>query len=215
MGRTKRKRKRKCSSKAWLGDNLIKLQKWMKLKDPQLQINTFDIGRGVKCLKKIQAGDELIAVPLSLMMTSQTECNLEVIDKFNELPHLKLTVLLLHESHLSHLSQFHTYLQVLPWHFTNLFFCDHDEIKILPKCLKQQLFQQQTQVNEHYQHLLSIVQNKTCLHCGIQLNKIFDYEKYIWAWFCVNTRAVHYPVSQCCSICHLLHCIMYKMVLLG
>ena len=82
--------------------DIINLQKSIKLKCKHLKIGFFnDTGRGVKCRKKLEKGDLLIALPLNLLITptSQSDGYKFLNDENIVEPQLRLSIFLMYENH--------------------------------------------------------------------------------------------------------------------
>ena len=196
MGRIKRKRKRKEKNKPCTDEDVIQLQKWLRLKKTKLKVFSFkDTGRGLKCVGKIEAGEELIQIPLQYLIKTDTNCNLSSVLCFaRSSPQLRITAYLQYEWHLKDLSKFFVWIKLLPQGYSNLFFCNIDEKRLLPKSLKNSLIQQSRKIKESFNFLMENMSSKLCPHCNLPLKAFFCYDKFLWSWFTVNTRAVHYEV---------------------
>lgn len=197
MGRTKRKRLRKLCNKI-NNEDLFGLQKYLKLKSKHLKISYFSsTGRGIKCKRKLAEGDILIALPIHRLITSKSLCHVVsfLINNMNDKePQLTLSIFLMYEQHLGSQSKYITYLKTLPKEYSNLFFCEPSEIKLLPEFLKETLLMQKKNLKNKYDLILQKMENSICPHCSTCLSSFFTEDRFYWAWFTVNTRSVYYKV---------------------
>ncbi|KAL0270489.1 UNVERIFIED_CONTAM: hypothetical protein PYX00_007886 [Menopon gallinae] len=193
MGRTRRKRLRRYTSIADDAD-VIDLLRWLRFKSRNLRIRCFPgSGRGVQSTKSIQAGEEIISLPLNLLITPKVENDVTICLDQDRVPgHLILTVFLMYENHLGDDSKYRHYLKLLPSEFTTLFFCAANELNTLPDFMRKEIVKQIQQVNYYYNVIRNFYYSKPCPHCGLHLNYVFKYNLFTWAWFCVNTRSVYY-----------------------
>ncbi|KAK6645631.1 hypothetical protein RUM43_001911 [Polyplax serrata] len=197
MGRTKRKRKKKRENERNDWTVVINLQKTMKVKCGNIRVGHFkETGRGIRCTRNIEKGDTLIALPLRNLITPDSTSKVfSLLKGYDRHPQLDLSVLLIYESHLDRDSEYYCYLSTLPESYSNLFFCTAREADLLPNSLKKLLTEQKKKVESLFEKLVYCLNDSKCPHCGMTMSKLAR-DKFIWAWFTVNTRSVYYEDEE-------------------
>lgn len=211
MGRTLRKRRQKkklnfIKLNENIEESLISLKSWL-LNENCLSIRHlipeyFPLtGRGLKTLKHIESNEVLIQLPFRMLITTDTllQSNIRFLflnttDSFS--PQCMLATFLIYETHLGIKSKWYLYLKTLPQSFTNPDFCSNKEKRILPSFILDSLHQAH-KLESNFSLLmkamkhLDIINKNHCSHCSLHLRKVITFEKYKWAYYVVNTRAVY------------------------
>lgn len=171
--------------------------KWLKFKNKNLQIRSFPTtGRGIRSRRTIRAGEDLISLPLHLLITPKVDNEVTIyLDKASTPPNVLLAVFFMYECHLGENSKYYSYIKLLPSKFTTLFFCKENEVHALPSFMRHEVLEQTEQINQHYATIINSYFSKPCPHCGLNLSNVFEYSLFTWAWFAVNTRSVYYQVT--------------------
>ena len=110
--------------------------------------------------------------------------NFNIILSFTHHRQTLLSLWLLHEKSLRDKSLFYPYLDSLPTHYTNPYFCSAKEKLCLPQSLSEKVTQQEDVVIKNYQQLLGLTKQ---LSWALTPSMV----EFSWAWFTVNTRAVY------------------------
>lgn len=210
MGRTSRKRrqKKKLNVKE-IAENeeesLTHLKSWLLtnncLSIYSLVPSNFPVtGRGLKTLQNIKPNDILIRIPYNILITTSTifQSDIKAIFLKNECYSAQciLSIFLVYESHLSNTSKWYHYINSLPQTLTNPDFCTQKEKNLLPAFISDYAYEFH-KIQKDYQFLiksmntLNVNGNVICSHCNINFNKIITFERYKWAYYIVNTRAVY------------------------
>jgi len=216
MGRTSRKRRLKkrlnfVKLNENIDESLIHLKSWL-LSENCVSIRYLIpedfplLGRGLKTLKRIENGEVLIQLPLRILLTtdilSQSDIKtlfLNTTDSFSS--QCMLATFLVYEMHLGVKSKWYLYLKTLPQSFTNPDFCSNKEKALLPGFISHFLHQAH-KLQEDFSLLIKAVKRldfntSHCPHCNVCLQKIITFEKYKWAYYVVNTRAVYIDAKVC------------------
>ena len=110
--------------------------------------------------------------------------NFNIILSFTQHRQALLSLWLLHEKSLGDTSKFGPYLDSLPTHYTNPYFCSAKEKLCLPQSLSEKVTQQEDVVIKNYQQLLGLTKQLSWVLTPSMV-------EFSWAWFTVNTRAVY------------------------
>ncbi|XP_076753475.1 SET domain-containing protein 4-like [Xylocopa sonorina] len=215
MGRTSRKRRQKKKlSVTEIAENeedsLMRLKSWLLKKNCSSVINLLPFnfhvtGRGLKTLNSIEPNDILIKLPYEILITTFTLSQSDINILFSKTEHYSaqclLSVFVLYESHLGNDSKWYNYISSLPKYLTNPDFCTEKEKNLLPAFVRDYMFEFH-KVQNDFQSLIRSVNNLSlhgkdyCPHCNLHLKKIITFEKYKWAYYIVNTRAVYIDAIQ-------------------
>ncbi|CAL7943277.1 unnamed protein product [Xylocopa violacea] len=215
MGRTSRKRrqKKKLNVKEiaeYEEDSLMHLKSWLLERNCSsvnnlVPFNFHITGRGLKTLKDIKPNDILIKLPYEILITTFTLSQSDISILFSKTEHYSaqcvLSVFVLYESHLGTVSKWYNYISSLPKYLTNPDFCTQKEKNLLPAFIRDYMYEFHKLQNE-FQLLIRSVNNLSlhgkdyCPHCNLHLKKIITFEKYKWAYYIVNTRAVYIDEIQ-------------------
>ncbi|XP_077198767.1 SET domain-containing protein 4 isoform X2 [Paroedura picta] len=210
-GRTSRKRRRnhsRCFSQS--GVNLshkceyICLKKWLKergYEDSILRPAQFsETGRGLMATKTLQAGQLIIALPERCLLTTDTVLNSylgEYIIKWRP-PVSPLTALctyLIAEKWFHKKSLWHPYLDLLPETYMCPVYLGHEAVNLLPEPLRRKAHEQKSLVQELYNSSKSFFSSLQPLFPD-QVESVFNYSAFQWAWCTINTRTVYMKHSQ-------------------
>ncbi len=183
-----------------VGEKVITdLLRWLKPKSSVTKLATFDLVlnndseavlkvRGLMAKKSIHPGEALVQIPVDKMITRES-----VLKQLPKLPsywstQLILSTFLLIEDQKGSRSKWRPYLATLPRSYD----VPHFELKgaginsdILPRYLRRKVVEQSDLVSRMKSTLLA--------WRGRQSNvDSFDENKFDWAWFTVNTRAIYF-----------------------
>lgn len=215
MGRTSRKRRQKRklyikeSAESEEDSSLVHLKSWLLTKNclsihDLVPFNFFVTGRGLKTLKDVKPNDVLIELPYEILITTSVLSQSNISILFSETEYYSaqclLSIFILYESHLGKDSKWYHYINSLPKILTNPDFCTRKEKNLLPKFIIDHMCESH-KVQSDFQLLIRSVNNldlkKTdCPHCHLRLREIITFEKYKWAYYIVNTRAVYIDTNQ-------------------
>ncbi|XP_076398272.1 SET domain-containing protein 4-like [Megachile rotundata] len=214
MGRTSRKRHRKKKLNLTevpenREDSLMQLKSWL-LRNNCLSIchlipyNFSVTGRGLKTIKEIRVNDILIKIPYEILITTSTLYQSNVKNLFSKTEQYSaqclLSVFIVYESHLENTSKWYHYINSLPQILTNPDFCTNKEKNLLPPVIMNYMYECHKIYND-YKLLIKSINNLesnnkgNCFHCNINFKKIITFERYKWAYYIVNTRAVYIDTS--------------------
>lgn len=189
MGRRYREKLRRQSETSSSAKNLssdpkvVALLQWLNRQGYQesvpLRLSGFsDTGRGLMALDKIPSKKVIISIPIDLMITRNYVLGQLMMDKESSTQEA-FAVFLVKETARGTQSWWSHYLGTLPASYTVPFFCQVQEIQILPKYLEQKIRDQQHDVNAAFGKMRA------------SLFPDLDWDRFCWAWFTVNTRAVY------------------------
>lgn len=205
MGRTFRLRKRKSRKNVVLSSDpsFVNLTQWMSKRGwkqtTSLCLAKFkDTGRGLMARCNIEQGDALVSIPRSLLITTATVVESPVGCAFsrvtltpnNFLCQEILACFLLWEKHLGNTSIWANYLETLPKSFSIPHCLDKSHINSFPWFLQEQALNSIELVQSCFMHLIPSFKDYVCNHCQLSALDIFVWDDFLWAWCCVNTRAV-------------------------
>lgn len=214
MGRTSRKRcqKKKLNIKELTKqeENLMHLKSWLLVNNCLSVSDLFPFnfpvtGRGLKTLRDIKINDVLIKIPYEILITTATISQSNICIMFSETecysPHCILSVFLIYESHLGNNSKWYHYINCLPQVLTNPDFCTQKEKNLLPAFILDYVHKFHNIQNDFWLLIrsmrnLSLNKKGNCSHCNEHLRKIITFERYKWAYYIVNTRAVYMDTNQ-------------------
>ncbi|XP_060090261.1 SET domain-containing protein 4 [Heteronotia binoei] len=210
-GRTSRKRRRnhsRCFSQC--GVNLshkceyIRLKKWLKergYEDSILRPAQFsETGRGLMTTKALQAGQLIIALPEKCLLTTDTVLSSyfgEYIIKWRP-PISPLTALctyLIAEKWSLEKSKWHPYLDLLPETYTCPVYLEEKAVNLLPEPLRRKAHEQRSLVQELFNSSKNFFFSLQPLFSE-DVESIFNYSTFKWAWCTINTRTVYMKHSQ-------------------
>ncbi|XP_049851212.1 actin-histidine N-methyltransferase-like [Schistocerca gregaria] len=157
-------------------------------------------GNGVFVNRPVNAGELLIQVPRSLMMT------IELIQKYpqlkpitqdgliSQIPSIQLAVLLIYEKYLGH-SFWEPYIASLPKKYSTIYYWSLEQIR---KTKGSFLFEQAisvfcTTVKAYYETLMTILTH------DIMPKNFYTYDTFIWALSAVYSRQTFIAKSSKCS----------------
>ncbi|XP_023175991.2 SET domain-containing protein 4 [Drosophila hydei] len=174
-------------------------------------LNFAQTGRGLcSKSKSFQAGDELIRLPASCLISIATLeadegfkqlFNRDLFDKDARISFQALVACyLLYQGHLyesTNDSPWSAYLDTLPSSYTTPYFCAINELQCLPEALLERTVAQNRQIREYYQLLKALVGEQHCKCCGQRYcEDIWTLAAYKRAYFTVNTRSVYIDARQ-------------------
>lgn len=210
MGRTSRKRHQKKKLKIKKiaeneEDSLMHLKSWLLTNNCLSVYNlvpyNFHItGRGLKTLKDIKVNDILIKIPYEILITICTlsQSNVNILFSKTEYysAHCLLAIFIVYELHLGNISKWYHYINSLPKILTNPDFCTQKEKNLLPSFITDYMYEFH-KVHNDFKLLIRSINNLKvnrkdhCSHCNLNFKEIITFEKYKWAYYIVNTRAVY------------------------
>ncbi|XP_054830785.1 SET domain-containing protein 4 isoform X2 [Eublepharis macularius] len=210
-GRTSRKRRRnhsRCFSLC--GVNLshkceyIHLKKWLKergYEDNILRPAQFsETGRGLMATKALQAGELIIALPEKCLLTTDTVLNSylgEYIIKWRPpiSPLTALCTFLIAEKYIHKKSLWQPYLDILPETYTCPMYLEQEAVNLFPEPLRRKAQEQRSLVKELYVAAKSFFFSLQPLFPD-DVESVFNYRAFQWAWCTINTRTVYMKHSQ-------------------
>ncbi|CAH0729048.1 unnamed protein product, partial [Brenthis ino] len=219
MGRTQRKRRHKSLLNFFTCNNekdLILFNSWLSKQgvryNKKLVLAIFnDTGRGVLTKKKINAGEELINLPLNLTI-NVTSLLMDVvfcsIFLNNKVPCLesyrrKVSFQSLMAFYLVYLkaqgveSKWHIYLESLPKVYTVPYFLPLDMKCYIDEEILSVIKKQRNIIESSFNIFEDILQKTISNSSPVQnLEKYFTMPHYEWAYFTVNTRCVYMDLTK-------------------
>ncbi|KAJ0179660.1 hypothetical protein K1T71_004251 [Dendrolimus kikuchii] len=218
MGRTKRKRRQKKPRTYYLcdqQDNLVLLNTWLAKnemrRNRKLCLAVFDdTGRGVLCKNKIQAGEELINLPLNLTLNVTTIlmdsifCSIFLENKKQCLVEFEGSVSFqaLMAFYLSYLksqgedSHWYIYIQNLPKLYTVPYFLPNEASQYIDSDILSVVSKQKDVIKMSFNIFEAILGSNVTETSNIKsFKKYFKLSIYEWAYFAVNTRCVYMDLS--------------------
>ncbi|XP_069669003.1 SET domain-containing protein 4 [Periplaneta americana] len=201
MGRTYRKRRRKCvrqlPTSLHSSPCFIRLTKWMKQHGwtPTCMltpVDFYDTGRGLMTKTGIARNQVIMSIPVQLLITPATVAKSEVGRLISRDSGMQLlATFLVWEKHLGHHSLWEPYLNSLPSHYSTPLYCSDEELCLLPPIFLEPILAQREKVLQSFSDL-KIVCGLKCWHCSESVDTVLRNEKlYQWAWCTVNTRCVY------------------------
>lgn len=150
-------------------------------------------GRGLMAKKKIVAGSAIARIPYRLLITVKTVLESAIrwifdVKRFFSTQQV-LSTFLIWEAHLEHLSTWKNYIDCLPTTFSCPAFCD--DVSWLPTFLLEKAEDVRGNISKTYSVIRESIQSEKCAHCSREMSSIFTFQKYVWAWCIVSTRAVY------------------------
>jgi len=151
-------------------------------------------GRGLQAKASISAGSVLISLPRAALITASTVRQSplgKLIESLcgriptNITAQELLALWLVSERYKGASSSYFPYLQSLPSQYTVPYFCSPAEISSLPHYLRSLV---EKQIETVKNGLNKVIKFKNDVETLSEL----DLDKFAWAWFTVNTRAVFY-----------------------
>ncbi|XP_074156778.1 SET domain-containing protein 4 isoform X2 [Sminthopsis crassicaudata] len=210
-GRTSRQRRRKSfrtseSSKVSESHKLefIELRKWLKERkfdDHSLRPTRFSgTGRGLMAVKSLQPGELIISLPEECLLTTDTVIKSYLGDYITKWtppisPLLALCTFLISENNAGKKSPWKPYLDILPKDYTCLVCLDPRVVRLLPKPLKIKAQEQKAQVRELFVSSRGFFSSLQSLFTE-DVEHIFHYHAFLWAWCTINTRTVYMKHAQ-------------------
>ncbi len=203
MGRALRMRKRKKTNP---GVNFVvntttehlELIKWMKefgWKPSCRLVSAYfkNTGRGLMAKQNIRERSAIAKIPYKLLITVRTVLESRIAWLFTNNQYFTtqqvLSVFLVWENHLGEASFWRKYLDCLPKTFSCPAYCS--DVKWLPSSLKEKVLATQSLIRRTYESVISLMGCRKCDHCDLLMSSWFTYERYLWAWCVVSTRAVY------------------------
>lgn len=214
MGRTARKRRRKCENilkcSTKTDEKLYKkLKSWLISNDWRVNCNLKpcvfkNTGRGLMAVDEIQENQIILQIPRSIIITTHTVFTSLIGNLFSsELNYSAqsiIAIFLIYEKHLDHHSFWKPYLDTLPKTYTNPEFCTKVEKQFLYPSIANDLESMTKNLKFDYLILIRSIKllsnNSTCVHCKKSFYNIFSYPNFVWAYYTVNTRAVYMDNSN-------------------
>ncbi|XP_051840852.1 SET domain-containing protein 4 isoform X2 [Antechinus flavipes] len=209
-GRTSRQRRRKFrtseSSKVSESHKLefIELRKWLKerkFEDHNLRPTRFSgTGRGLMAVKSLQPGELIISLPEECLLTTDTVIKSYLGDYITKWtppisPLLALCTFLISENNAGNKSPWKPYLDILPKDYTCLVCLEPRVVRLLPKPLKIKAQEQKAQVQELFVSSRGFFSSLQSLYTE-NVEHIFHYHAFLWAWCTINTRTVYMKHAQ-------------------
>ncbi|KAI8889321.1 SET domain-containing protein [Backusella circina FSU 941] len=150
--------------------------------------NFSNTGRGMMATDDIEAGEVIISVPKSFLITNESVTKLYGPTPLSAPQLLSLHLVLLSKDGQS---SWKPYIDLLPMHFDTMpvkypqLLLDH-----LPYSLRDDVIQQKENIHTDYLSSLKFLKKSN--------NAIQDmtFEEYEWAWLCVNTRCIHMTTKR-------------------
>ncbi|XP_006886793.1 PREDICTED: SET domain-containing protein 4-like [Elephantulus edwardii] len=182
----------------------IELKKWLKdrkFEDTHLIPARFpDTGRGLMSKTSLQAGQLIISLPESCLLTTDTVIRSYLgayITKWKPLPSplLALCTFLVSEKHAGDRSPWKPYLDTLPKAYTCPVCLESRVVNLLPRPLRAKAQEQRTRVQEFFTSSRDFFSSLQPLFSQA-VESIFTYSALLWAWCTVNTRAVYLSHGQ-------------------
>ncbi|XP_051782244.1 SET domain-containing protein 4 isoform X1 [Erpetoichthys calabaricus] len=211
LGRTGRKRKKKDKqTHVGTGVNLsyrleyVQLRRWLKLRGftscHLLPASFPDTGRGLMTTKELQAGDLIISLPESCLLTTSTVLKSYMGDYIKRWkppvsPLLALCVFLIAELHFGTQSDWKPYIDSLPKTFDCAAYLPANITDLLPEPLRGKAKDQRVVVEELYLSSRKFFHSLQPLFTE-KIDDIFTLDALRWAWSSVNTRTVYMKNTQ-------------------
>ncbi|KAM6224510.1 SET domain-containing protein 4 isoform 2-T2 [Rhynchocyon petersi] len=205
-GRTSRVRRRKLfRSSESRGVNesnkpeFIELKKWLKdrkFEDTNLVPARFPgTGRGLMSKTSLQAGQLIISLPESCLLTTDTVIRSYLgayITKWKPPPSplLALCTFLISEKHAGDCSPWKPYLETLPKAYTCPVCLEPKVVNLLPRPLRAKAQEQRAHLEEFFTSSRGFFSSLQPLFSEA-VESIFTSSALLWAWCTVNTRAVY------------------------
>lgn len=150
-------------------------------------------GRGLMAKERIFAGTAIAKIPYKLLITVKTVLQSDIswifTNKNTFFTQQVLSSFIVWENHLGESSFWKKYINCLPKTFSCPVFCN--DIDWLPPNIREKVQDAKDKVTKTFNRILQFLGQQKCIHCGINLNDIFTYDVYLWAWCVVSTRAVY------------------------
>lgn len=212
MGRTGRKRKIKkrvgTVSQYKIGDDrqTIELMQWLCKNGWEKELPLYptefpDTGRGLMSKTAVKKGDTLVKIPVHLLITAQTVCKSDIYEFLNKTVkydgHEILAFYLVWQKHLNKQSFWFPYINSLPQKLSTPLFWSREPVS-LPGFISEVIRKSRNNMEESYHNFLNhiLCKHKSCLHCSLAIEDIFNEKDFIWAWCIVNTRAIYIPPEK-------------------
>ncbi|XP_019061143.1 SET domain-containing protein 4 isoform X4 [Fukomys damarensis] len=205
-GRTSRIRRRKLirgSESRGVNEShkpeFIELKKWLKdrnFEDTNLTPAQFPgTGRGLMTKKSLKAGQMIISLPESCLLTTDTVIRSSLgayITKWKPSPSplLALCTFLVSEKHAGHRSVWKPYLDILPKSYTCPVYLKPEVVNLLPEPLKAKAREQRDSVQDFFASSRDFFSSLQPLF-EEAIDRVFSYSALLWAWCTINTRAVY------------------------
>ncbi|CAO3650825.1 unnamed protein product [Cunninghamella blakesleeana] len=156
----------------------------------KLALATFkNTGRGMMAVEDIQAGDVIVQVPKSFLISNNLlhkEYGSHPLSTHQILA-FHLVILLVKDTKEN--KWWKPYLDLLPSHFNTLPVTFPTVLlKHLPKGLAEEVSLQRKKIKEDYQACIRFMKSRPSL---LPFLSHVTFKKYEWAWLCVNTRCIH------------------------
>ncbi|XP_048865267.1 SET domain-containing protein 4 [Brienomyrus brachyistius] len=160
-----------------------------------------DTGRGLMTMLPVQAGDVLISLPETCLLTTTTVLRSPIGEYIRRWkpplsPLLAICVFLISERHLGSQSQWKPYIDVLPKSYTCPAYFSDSAIGLLPGVLRKKALDQRDAVLEMHCSSLGFFHTLQP-HFSQPVEDIFSLDAMRWAWCTVNSRTVY--VQRCQS----------------
>ncbi|XP_026556321.1 SET domain-containing protein 4 isoform X1 [Pseudonaja textilis] len=210
-GRTYRKRHRKQST-AFSSSNVnlsykneyIILKKWLKekgYKNNNLTPAVFsETGRGLMTTKTLQAEELIISLPENCLLTSNTVLNSylrEYILKWKPpiSPVIALCSFLITEKWFHRKSVWKPYLDLLPETYTCPIYLEQETLNLFPEPLRRKALEQRSLIQDLFASSKRFFSSLQPLFSE-DVEIIFNFSAFQWAWCTINTRTVFMKHSQ-------------------
>ncbi|KAL1022326.1 hypothetical protein UPYG_G00025180 [Umbra pygmaea] len=177
----------------------VALRKWLTHRgfDSKLLVPACfsDTGRGLMTLQPINAGDLVISLPETCLLTTSTVLRSyigEYIQRWKPpvSPLLALCAFLISERYFGQHAEWKPYIDVLPEKYTCPAYFSDEAIRLLPGSLRRKALEQRATVQELHSSSMAFFGSLQPLFIR-PVDAVFTYDALIWAWCSVNTRTVY------------------------
>ncbi|XP_062570926.1 SET domain-containing protein 4-like [Saccostrea cucullata] len=201
LGRTNRTRRKKRTNKPVIdcSEEIVSLSKWMKRESKShgfkwrsmlYPANFLDTGRGMMTRETLRPGDVIVSIPQHLLITLETVLSSNIGDlikrqKLKLSSQQLLSLFLLSERNKGDNSYWHPYIDTLPKSHTTVGYFSARELTLFPPKLRKAAESRISDIKQAYCEVKEF-------HSG----ETIQYEDFLWAWFCVNSRSVFYRSAR-------------------
>lgn len=180
---------------------IVGLRQWMKTKAGfkcSLVPAIFqDTGRGLMTKTSISGGDILISLPKTLLITTETVLASQAGEHVKNwspklTPQEAISVFILWENSQTSQSPWQPYLSSLPKSFTTPGYFSERELSLLPKSIYSKCVTEVEKIKQSFCKICNYSQSK-----WTAFRPALTFEKFVWAWYVINTRSVYYKRQTC------------------
>ncbi|XP_026865949.2 SET domain-containing protein 4 isoform X1 [Electrophorus electricus] len=204
--REKRRKEREVAQNATLSheDHFVNLRRWLKERGfnsrSLIPASFTDTGRGLMATRPIKAGNILISLPETCLLTTSTVLKSymgEYIKRWKPpvSPLQALCSFLIAERHHAAASAWSPYIKVLPTSYTCPAYFSDDILDLLPWGIRKKASGQKERVRELYLYSRPFFSSLQPLF-SLPVEDLFTYDAFRWAWCSVNTRTVYMEHAQ-------------------